>query len=150
MALFGSRKKKTEEAPKEAPKKETKPKAVKPKTTRAPKAKKAENEETKEVAVAASQGSSNPNLAGIIKRPRVTEKASMSAESNVFAFEVATSANKKTIAAAIKDMFNVTPVKVAIVPIPKKQVFVRNKKGITGGGKKAYVYLKKGDTIEFV
>lgn len=106
--------------------------------------------ETKDMAVVAPRGESTRDMSGVIKRPRITEKASMKAEANVYAFEVAVGANKKTIAAAVKDMFNVTPVKVAIVPIPKKNVFVRGKKGVSGGGKKAYIYLKKGETIEFV
>lgn len=110
---------------------------------------KKEAAETKEVAVVAPKENTR-DMSRIIKSPRITEKASMKAESNVYAFEIATSANKKTVAAAVKDMFNVTPVKIAIVPIPKKNVFVRGKYGVSGGGKKAYVYLKKGETIEFV
>jgi large subunit ribosomal protein L23 len=123
------------------------------------KAKKADSKPTsakatagKEVAVAEPKeaGVSLRDLSGVIKRPRITEKASMKAEANVYAFEVATDANKKTIAAAVKQMFNVSPLKVAIVRIPKKNKFIRGKIGVTGGGKKAYVYLKKGETIEFV
>jgi ribosomal protein L23 len=37
-----------------------------------------------------------------------------------------------------------------MVNIPKKNVFVRGKWGTKGGGKKAYVYLKKGDKIESI
>jgi large subunit ribosomal protein L23 len=90
------------------------------------------------------------DLTSIIKRPRITEKASMKAERNVYAFDVASTATKKTIAMATKELYNVTPVKVRVVTIPSKQVFVRGKWGVKGGGKKAYVYLKKGETIEFV
>ncbi len=122
MALFGS-------------KKNTK--------TTAPKA------ETKEVAIAAPQAASARDLSHIIKSPRITEKASMKAEANIYAFEVAEVATKSSIAAAIKEMYNVSPVKVAIVRIPKKEVFVRGRAGTKGGGKKAYIYLKKGETIEF-
>lgn len=86
----------------------------------------------------------------ILKNPRITEKASMKAESNVYVFEVSRDANKKTIAHAINALYNVKPVKVAVVKIPTKEVFVRGRIGIHGGGKKAYVYLKKGETIEFV
>ncbi len=125
MALFGS-KKKTEktDAPKEV-KKEAKTKAV-------------------------SEGTSLHNTAGVIRRPRITEKASMQAEANVYAFEVALTANKQTIAHAVKELYNVTPIKIAVIAIPKKEVFVRGKWGTKGGGKKAYIYLKKGETIEFV
>jgi large subunit ribosomal protein L23 len=89
-------------------------------------------------------------LSSIIKRPRITEKASAKAEGNVYVFDVATDVNKKNIAAAVKALYNVTPVKVAIVKVPSKAVFVRGKQGVKQGGKKAYIYLKKGETIEFV
>jgi large subunit ribosomal protein L23 len=90
------------------------------------------------------------DLASIIIRPRVTEKASAYAEKNVYAFEVETTATKKLVSAAVKELYNVTPVKVAVVRIPEKQVFVRGKIGTKKGGKKAYVYLKEGEKIEFV
>jgi len=34
------------------------------------------------------------------------------------------------------------------VPIRSKEIIVKGKKGRTKGGKKAYVYLKKGEKIE--
>jgi len=100
--------------------------------------------------VAKSESTGVRSLSHIIKRPRITEKASLKSESNVYAFEVAQEANKYTIRDAVKELYNVTPIKIAIVSIPAKQVIVRNKKGIKKGGKKAYVFLKKGETIEFV
>lgn len=85
----------------------------------------------------------------VLIRPRITEKAAlMSHDSNVYAFEVTRGATKKSIIASVKDAFKVTPLKVRMVAIPKKNVFVRGKRGVKGGGKKAYVYLKKGDKIE--
>ena len=83
--------------------------------------------------------------------PRVTEKASFLIEkSNVYVFNVAVDAVSRNIALAVKELYKVTPRKVSIVTIPKKVIFVRGKKGLTGGGKKAYVYLNKGDKIEVV
>lgn len=90
------------------------------------------------------------DLHSIIRRPRITEKASTQAEKGIYVFEVSADANKGAVASAIKELYNVTPVKVAVVTIPKKAVFVRGKAGTKVGGKKAYVYLKKGDKIEFV
>lgn len=90
------------------------------------------------------------DLTHIIKRPRVTEKASKNAEGNVYVFEVDTAANKRTVADAVRELYNVTPVKIAITKIPAKKIIVRNKPGIKSGGKKAYVYLKQGDKIEIV
>ncbi len=86
----------------------------------------------------------------ILRRPRITEKASISAEKGVFVFEIDPAASKKAVAHAVKELYKVTPVKVATVTTPAKRVFVRGKWGKKVGIKKAYVYLKKGDTIEFV
>ena len=89
------------------------------------------------------------SLASLLVRPRVTEKAGMEANRGVYTFEVAQNATKQTIAHAVRDMYKVTPVKVNIVPIRAKHVFVRGKAGVKSGGKKAYVYLKAGDKIDF-
>lgn len=86
----------------------------------------------------------------LIIRPRVTEKSTVQGESNVYTFNVDARANKTEVKRAIKALFKVTPLKVNIIAIPKKNVFIRGKKGVRGGGKKALVYLKKGDKIEFV
>ncbi len=87
-------------------------------------------------------------LFSVIIRPRVTEKASMKSGNNVFTFEVAANATKHTISKAVLDIYKVSPLKVNIVTIPSKKVFVRGKAGMKSGGKKAYVYLKKGETID--
>jgi large subunit ribosomal protein L23 len=85
-----------------------------------------------------------------IKNPRVTEKASTVVEQNVYTFNVATSANKKEIEKAIFLIYKVKPLKINISNIPHKNVLTRGKKGTKGGGKKAIVYLKKDDKIEFI
>lgn len=94
-----------------------------------------------------------PNLnlkpKNVLLRPRITEKAALGADkSNVYVFEVASSATKKSIGVSVHDAYGVKPEKVRIAAIPSKRVLVRGKKGIKSGGKKAYVYLKKGDKIE--
>ena len=87
----------------------------------------------------------------VLLRPRITEKAALGADkSNVYIFEVASSATKKSISASIRDVYGVKPEKVRVAAIPAKRVFVRGKKGVKSGGKKAYVYLKKGDKIELI
>jgi large subunit ribosomal protein L23 len=87
----------------------------------------------------------------IIKRPRITEKSGIQAEtSGIYTFEVTAEANKKNVAKAVKEIYKVTPVKVNITNLPAKKVFSRGKNGRTSGVKKAVVYLKKGDKIEFV
>lgn len=88
----------------------------------------------------------------VLLSPRITEKGAYLAENSVYIFNVAMDANKKEIAAAVKDIFKVTPRFVRIAAIPRKVVMTRgtNRKGKTSAGKKAYVYLKKGETIELV
>ncbi len=52
----------------------------------------------------------------VLKGPRITEKAGIKAESdNVFTFEVTKEATKKSVALAVKALYNVTPTKVNIV-----------------------------------
>ncbi len=82
--------------------------------------------------------------------PRVTEKASMLAEGNIYTFNVEKGATKNEVAKAIFASFKVKPVRVNILAIEKKTVRFRGRPGVRGGGRKALVYLKKGDKIEFV
>lgn len=86
----------------------------------------------------------------IIKNPRITEKASNAFEHNVYTFDVALGANKIEIKKAIFALYKVKPTKVNVLPVPKKDVFSKGKAGTKGGGRKALVYLKEGDKIEFV
>jgi large subunit ribosomal protein L23 len=87
----------------------------------------------------------------IIKKPRITEKSGIQAETaGVYTFEVTAEANKKNITKAIKEIYKVTPVKVNITKLPAKKVMSRGKAGMKSGVKKAIVFLKKGDKIEFV
>lgn len=90
------------------------------------------------------------DLAAIIVRPRVTEKATVSAEQGVYVFEVSKDSTKTRIAKAVSVMYKVTPEKVRIVKLPAKKVFIRGKWGEKTAVKKAYVYLKKGDKIEII
>lgn len=86
----------------------------------------------------------------IIKNPRITEKGSMLMENNVYVFDVEKSANKNEVKKAIFSIYKVKPVKVNIVKVEEKKIMTRGKVGVKSGGKKALVYLKKGDKIEFI
>ena len=86
----------------------------------------------------------------IIKNPRVTEKASFAAEQNVYTFDIAQSANKTEIKKAIFALYKVHPVKINVLRIPRKNIMSKGKAGTKGGGRKALVYLKAGDKIEFI
>jgi len=86
----------------------------------------------------------------IIKNPRITEKASNAIEHNVYTFDVKDSANKTEIKKAIFEIYKVKPVRVNVLRVPAKQIMVRGRKGSKHGGRKAVVYLKAGDKIEFI
>lgn len=103
---------------------------------------------TKKAAKNEAVAESKPVSNGKVLGPRITEKAAYSAEKNVYVFNVATDANKIQIKQAIKDLYKVVPTKIAIVVSKPKAVTFRGNKGMQKASKKAYVYLKKGDTIE--
>lgn len=118
---------------------------VKAKATKKP-AKKAEVA----VVTAVSAKENLGELASILIRPRITEKATVQNEKGVYVFEVHAKANKKDVANAIFENYKVHPVAVNITKIPAKAVFVRGKVGKKAAIKKASVYLKEGDKIEIV
>ena len=93
---------------------------------------------------------SHRSLANVLIRPRVTEKGTIISAHRAYAFNVAKWANKHEIAAAVRATYKVTPCKVTVARIPSKERFVRGKWGTKVGGKKAYVFLKEGEKIEFV
>jgi len=85
----------------------------------------------------------------VLHGPRLTEKATVVAENRVYTFNVDRNATKSEIKKAIEALYGVIPVKIATSNRAPQAVFVRGKKGFTAGRKKAMVYLKKGDNIEF-
>ncbi|MBP6881587.1 MAG: 50S ribosomal protein L23 [Candidatus Pacebacteria bacterium] len=92
------------------------------------------------------------NLDAVIIGPRVTEKSVRQGEQNVYTFNVKRDATKFAVRDAIKALYKVTPVKVNIVnkkPAERMQGS-RNRTKHVAGMKKAYVYLKKGDSINLV
>jgi large subunit ribosomal protein L23 len=85
-----------------------------------------------------------------ILRPRITEKTGIMNETqNIYSFEVAKDSTKHSVEKEIKSLYKVTPVKVRMINLPAKKVFVRGKNGSKSAVKKALVYLKKGDKIDF-
>lgn len=86
-----------------------------------------------------------------ILRPRITEKSSDASQKlNAYTFEIKPSASKNEVAKMVKELYKVTPLKINIVNLPRKIIFSRGKKGWSGSIKKAVVYLKKDDKIEFI
>ncbi|MEE9454291.1 MAG: 50S ribosomal protein L23 [Paracoccaceae bacterium] len=84
----------------------------------------------------------------VIRKPIITEKATMASENNAVVFEVAIDANKPQIKEAIESLFNVK-VKAVNTSITKGKV--KRFKGQLGKRKdikKAYVTLVEGNTID--
>src|SRR3989344_2216746 len=98
---------------------------------------------------AASGPSIVRNLSHVLKHARITEKATMHSADGVYTFDVAVDATKRDIMQAVHLLYKVTPRKVRVVTVRAKTVRSRRtgQMGVKGGGKKAYVYLKKGETI---
>ena len=92
------------------------------------------------------------DLAGVLIKPRVSEKAYLSTERNVYVFEVRMDATKHDVRDAIRAKYNVTPKRINITKQDARSFFSRQK-GRTQkakGLKKAYVHLKDGDKIDLV
>jgi ribosomal protein L23 len=91
------------------------------------------------------------DLTTVLKHPRITEKASMHQGMGVYTFDISATATKRDILQAVKKHYGVIPRKVAVVTVrPKSARSMRSgKTGVKKGGRKAYVYLKQGDSIAF-
>ncbi|WP_414896805.1 50S ribosomal protein L23 [Rhodovulum sp. YEN HP10] len=89
-----------------------------------------------------------PEHYDVIRKPIITEKATMASEANAVVFEVAMDANKPEIKEAVEGLFGVK-VKAVNTTIIKGKV--KRFKGILGrrkNVKKAYVTLEEGNTID--
>ena len=84
----------------------------------------------------------------VIRKPIITEKATMMSEQNGVVFEVAMDANKPQIKEAIEALFGVK-VKAVNTSITKGKVKrFRGALGTRRDVKKAYVTLEEGNTID--
>lgn len=84
----------------------------------------------------------------VIRRPIITEKATMASEANAVVFEVAMDASKPEIKAAVESLFNVK-VKAVNTAISKGKVKrFRGRPGKRNDVKKAYVTLEAGNAID--
>lgn len=95
---------------------------------------------------------SDRDVAAVIVRPYITEKAVALGEQRVYVFVVRRDATKYSVREAVKALYNVTPVRVNIVnkaPVHREKGLQRRMVKVAGV-KKAYVYLKEGDTITLI
>jgi len=84
----------------------------------------------------------------VIRKPIITEKATLASEAGAVVFEVAIEANKPQIKEAIEGLFGVK-VKAVNTTITKgKSKRFRGQLGRRKDVKKAYVTLEEGNTID--
>jgi len=87
------------------------------------------------------------NLADLILKPLVTEKATLLLEQNQYVFEVVPKATKPDIKAAIESLFDVKVTSVNTARPPRKKKRVGRFLGFKPQIKRAIVTLKEGDSI---
>ncbi|MDT8343122.1 MAG: 50S ribosomal protein L23 [Thermohalobaculum sp.] len=87
-------------------------------------------------------------LYDVIRRPIITEKATMVSDSNAVVFEVAIDSTKPLIKQAVEALFNVK-VKAVNTTVTKGKVKrFRGRPGRRSDVKKAYVTLEEGNAID--
>ena len=122
------------------PGKKEKTEKTEPASAKASAGKKEEELKTKQSALAVA----------ILLGPHITERTDSLTKGGIYTFKVVPSANKVLIKKAIKEMYGYEPIKVRIINAPSKKRSVRGKIGTKSGFKKAFVYLKESDKIDFV
>ncbi|NRP12888.1 50S ribosomal protein L23 [Aliiroseovarius sp. xm-m-379] len=87
-------------------------------------------------------------LYDVIRKPIITEKATLASENGAYVFEVAIDANKPSIKEAVETLFDVK-VKAVNTTITKGKVKrFRGQIGKRKDVKKAYVTLEEGNAID--
>jgi large subunit ribosomal protein L23 len=89
------------------------------------------------------------HLYEVVRRPLITEKATLMKEQGRYAFKVAKEANKRQIKEAVQAAFKVNVVKVNVMSVPGKMRRVGRRQVLTPSWKKAVVTLEPGQKIEF-
>ena len=87
-------------------------------------------------------------LYDVIRKPIITEKATMASEYNALVFEVAMDANKPLIKEAVETLFSVKVKAVNTVVTKGKVKRFRGRPGRRKDTKKAYVTLEEGNMID--
>ena len=90
----------------------------------------------------------NPrDLADLILKPIITEKATLQMEENKYVFDVLPVATKPKIKAAIESLFDVRVTSVNTLKLPRKKRRVGRYIGYKAQYKRAIVTLQEGDSI---
>ena len=91
---------------------------------------------------------SKADMYDVIRKPLITEKATMASESGAVVFEVAIGANKPQIKEAVEGLFGVKVKAVNTMITKGKTKRFRGQPGKRKDVKKAYVTLEEGNTID--
>src|SRR3954471_14548484 len=103
---------------------------------------------TTEIKTTEAKKADKPARKSVLLGARSTEKSAiLQNKSNIFVFNVSRDATKKAIVACLKAEHKVTPLKIRLAAVHAKPTMYRGRPGTKSAGKKAYIYLKKGDTI---
>ena len=84
----------------------------------------------------------------VVVSPVISEKASLLTDSNQVVFNVAPTASKPQIKAAVEKLFNVKVAAVNTLNRKGKVKYFRGMKGVQGDQKKAIVTLEPGQKID--
>ncbi len=83
----------------------------------------------------------------VVIKPVITEKSMRLAGAGTYMFDVSSYANKVTVAEAVKAQFKVDPTEVRTTILKGKVKQLKGIKGTRKDKKRAYVTVKKGQTI---
>ncbi|MFN3971648.1 MAG: 50S ribosomal protein L23 [Gemmobacter sp.] len=89
-----------------------------------------------------------PEHYDLIKKPIITEKATMASEHGAVVFQVAMDATKPQIKEAVEAVFGVKVKAVNTSILKGKEKKFRGRPGSRSDRKKAYVMLEEGNTID--
>jgi large subunit ribosomal protein L23 len=89
------------------------------------------------------------HLYEVLRRPLITEKATLLKEQDKYAFEVAGKASKAQIKDAVEKAFKVEVSKVNVITVPGKTRRFGRRQVTSSPWKKAIVTLAPGDKITF-
>jgi large subunit ribosomal protein L23 len=92
---------------------------------------------------------STTNVYEVIRAPRVSEKTARLQEvSNQYVFEIAKTATKADVKAAVEQIFDVKVEAVNVVNVKGKNKSFKFRSGKRGDWRKAYVKLAEGQSID--
>jgi large subunit ribosomal protein L23 len=89
------------------------------------------------------------HLYEILRRPLITEKATVLKEEDRYVFEVASNSTKSQIREAVEQAFRVKVTKVNVMTVPGKTRRYGRRQVTSSSWKKAIVTLVPGDKITF-